>query len=605
LSNNIASKVQRLANPTMATGLETASAAFGIVSLAIQLFQGCVEGYKICHTAQKIGRDGDLLFTKLAVQRSRLEAWAHKAGLPYGPFKRLHWDPIILILGQQQGLLRSAKEMQDRYRLSGPEQQLAGQDIAVQDKNLREGLSAGATDTSRLVERLRPLFITTRSVRQDEEETIQKSNGLVRRFTWALGGKEKLEKIVSEITTLNSQLVEYLNDADQAEFRHEVGTLFRALVSECSVTEEVDVVRMAMPPDAPAAILAAARVKKLRLALKSARHGNGKETTLESDEPSTLTEGCKHFKSRRLVIGMETQYHGMRITPYNTRVVMVEWRTITGNWEAFREQLRDLAMIISQASDSAFHSLPCAGYVDMKEPGRFGFVYDITNFTTGADASSVQTRSLFDLLAECPFVSVVDRIRIACDMAEAVLQLHTSGWLHKGICSENIQFVGAARSSSRSIVGSCPYLVGYGYARPDTVSAAAMTELPVTATNRDLYRHPNARGQARQNFQMRFDMYGLACVLTELALWKRLEDVLRKYCSWTAQQALPSLNELFGDAGFQDELSFHVGPKFIRAIELCLATPRSSGLGQEGGDGGLIETGVLDALKSCRDSQHL
>jgi hypothetical protein len=588
----------------MAAGLETVSAAFGIVSLAVQLFQGCVEGYKICHTAQKIGRDGDLLFTKLAVQRSRLEAWAHKAGLPYGPFKRLHWDPIILILGQQQGLLRSAKEMQDRYRLSGNEQQTAGQDVAVQDEKLRGEQGAAVMDTSSLVERLRPLFIATRSVRQDEADSIQRSNGLVKRFTWALGGKEKLEKIVSEITSLNSQLVEYLNDADQAEFRHEVGTLFRALVSECSATEEVDVVRMAMPPDAPTAILAAARVKKLRLKLNLARHGGDKETAPKrSDELSTPTEGCKHFKSHRLVIGMETQYHGMRITTYNTTVVMVEWRTITANWDAVKEYLRDLAMLLSQASDSAFHSLPCAGYVDMQESGRFGFVYDITDFTTGADASSVQTRSLFDLFAECPFVSIVDRMRIACDMAEAVLQLHTAGWLHKGICSENVRFVAAARSTARSIVGSSPYLVGYGYARPDTASAAVMTELPVTATDRDLYRHPNARGQARQNFQMRFDMYGLACVLTELALWKRLEDVLRKYCSWTAQQALPSLNELFGDVGFQDKLSFHVGPKYIRAIELCLATPRSSGLGQGGGDGGLIETDVLDALRSCRDSQ--
>jgi hypothetical protein len=304
------------------------------------------------------------------------------------------------------------------------------------------------------------------------------------------------------------------------------------------------------------------------------------------------------------VIDMETQYQGMRITSYNTTVVMVEWRTITANWDAVKEYLRDLAMLLSQASDSAFHSLPCAGYVDMQESGRFGFVYDITDFTTGADASSVQTRSLFDLFAECPFVSIVDRMRIACDMAEAVLQLHTAGWLHKGICSENVRFVSAARSTARLIVGSSAYLVGYGYARPDTASAAVMTELPVTATDRDLYRHPNARGQARQSFQMRFDMYGLACVLTELALWKRLEDVLQKYCSWTAQQALPSLNELFGDAGFQDELSFHVGPKYIRAIELCLATPRSSGLGQGGGDGGLIETGVLDALRSFRDSQH-
>jgi hypothetical protein len=588
----------------MAAGLETVSAAFGIVSLAIQLFQGCVEGYRICHTAQKIGRDGDLLFTKLAVQRSRLEAWAHKAGLPYGPFKRLHWDPIILILGQQQGLLRSAKEMQDRYRLSGNDQQIAGQDVAVQDEKLRGEQSTSVIDTSSLVDRLRPLFIATRSVRQDEADSIQRSNGLVRKFTWALGGKEKLEKIVSEITSLNSQLVEYLNDADQAEFRHEVGTLFRALVSECSATEEVDVVRMAMPPDAPTAILAAARVKKLRLALKLARHGGDKKTMPKSDEPSTLTEGCKHFKSQKLVINMETQHHGMRITTYNTTVVMVEWRTITDNWVAVKEYLRDLAMLLSQASDSAFHSLPCAGYVDMQESGRFGFVYDITDFTTGADASSVQSQSLFDLFAECPFVSIVDRIRIACDMAEAVLQLHTAGWLHKGICSENVRFVAATRSSPRSIIGSSPYLVGYGYARPDTASAAVMTELPVTATDRDLYRHPNARGQARQSFQMRFDMYGLACVLTELALWKRLENVLRKYCSWTAQQALPSLNELFGDADFQDELSFHVGPKYIRAIELCLATPRSSGLGQGGGDEGLIETGVLDALRSCRDSQH-
>jgi len=590
----------------MATGLETAASAFGIVSLAIQLFQGCVEGYKICHTAQKIGRDGDLLFTKLAVQRSRLEAWAHKAGLPYGPFKRLHWDPIILILGQQQGLLRSAKEMQNRYRLSGHEQQAAGQDVAAQDEKLRGEQSAGGgMDTSSIVERLRPLFIATRSVRQEEEDSIQKSNGLVRRFTWALGGKEKLEKIVLEITSLNSQLVEYLNDADQVEFRHEVGTLFRALVSECSATEEVDVVRMAMPPDAPTAIVAAARVKKLRLKLKSARHGGNEKTMPRPDEPSTLTEGCKHFKSHRLVIGMETQYQGMRITSYNTTVVMVEWRTITANWVAVKEQLRDLAMLLSQASDSAFHSLPCAGYVDLQESSRFGFVYDITNFTTGADASSVQTQSLFDLFTECPFVSVIDRMRIACDMAEAVLQLHTAGWLHKGICSENVRFVAAARSGPRSIIGSSPYLVGYGYARPDTASAAVMTELPVTAADRDLYRHPNARGQARQNFQMRFDMYGLACVLTELALWKRLEDVVRKYCSWTAQQALPSLNELFGDAGFHDELSFHVGPKYIRAIELCLATPRSSGLGQGGGDEGLIETGVLDVLRSCRDSQHL
>lgn len=577
----------------MASGLETVASAFGVVSLAIQLFQGCVEGYKICNTARNIGRDGDLLYTKLAVQRSRLEAWARKAGLPSGPFKRLHWDPIILILGQQQGLLRSAKELQDRYGLSGLAARTQKQDSVDKKIQLHEG-HGSPTDTTGLVERLRPIFLGNQTARKDEAETIRKSNGVVNRFSWALVDKSKLKHIVNEITTLNSQLVEYLNDADQESFRKEVGTLYRALVAECKATEELDNIRQSMSPDASSSIVAAAHVKKLRLALKFDKREN--EVAPVVVEPLASASEFKHFHSEKLVVGMETEYQGMRITTYNHTVVMVEWRTISAHWEAVHQSLHDLAVLLHQASDSTFHALKCAGYVDMQKPGRFGFVYDITDFAIGGDATSVQDQSLFELIPQCRFVSLVDRVRIACDIAEAVVQLHTAGWLHKGICSENVRFVTARRSKPRASITGHPYLVGYGYARPDTISAAVTTELPVTATDRDLYRHPNARGEARQSFQARFDMYGLACVLVELAVWKRLEDILQVHGSHdglqAARQPLPSLNELFGDSNFQDELSFHVGPKYIGAIEMCLSASSE--------EGGMVESGVLEALRSCQ-----
>lgn len=574
--------------PKMVTGLETAASALSIVSLAAQLFNGCVEGYKLCHSAQNIGKDGGRLHTKLQVQWSRLVAWARKAGLPNGPFKRLQWDSIILILGQQQELLRSAKALHERYRLSiGDEQPLLDN---ITEHPFPVEPEGSRYETPDLVERLKPLFLSTHSMRQDAANSIREHNGILRRMTWAIKDKEKLENIISEITSLNSQLVEFLNDSDKEVFSHEISTLYRALVSECKATGELDVVRQSMPPDAPSAILAAAHIKKLRLALKFARSSSG--LSIMTDGSSTHVEGCKHFRAQKLMANLEEESYGTRITTYNQSVVMVEWRTITANWEAVRESLRDLAMLLQQANDSSFHSLPCAGYVDIQESGRFGFVYDVTELASGADATSIWSRSLFDLMPDCRFVSMVDRVRIACDIAEAVLQLHTAGWLHKGICSENVVFVAAARSSQREILTGRPYLFGYGYARPDTVSAAVMTEMPVTATNRDLYRHPNARGEARHSFQTRFDMYGLACVLTELALWRHLEEILVNYRASTLQQGLPSLNELSRDIGFQEELSFHVGPKFVEAIALCLDHKQD----------GVVEMRVLDALRSCRES---
>jgi len=242
----------------------------------------------------------------------------------------------------------------------------------------------------------------------------------------------------------------------------------------------------------------------------------------------------------------------------------------------------------------------------MQDRGRFGFVYDITKLATGSDPASLRTSSLYELLTTCRFVSMADRLRIAHDMAEAVMQLHTAGWLHKGVCSEHVRFVASANLDVEAVVTNKAYLVGYGYARPDTTVAAAMTELPVTATNRDLYRHPSARGEARQSFQKRFDTYALACVLIELALWLRLENVFIKHGfshllgneESAVKSPQPSLTELFNTANFRMDLLHHVGPEYTKAVAMCLDLPKSLTDDQEAST--MIETNVLNRLRLCK-----
>lgn len=532
------------------------------------------------------------------MQYTRLDTWAYKAGISTGSPKRLQWEPILLLLAQQNQLLHSARALQRRYRL---EQPLTTTDSGfdIPDEGPTDQIEKPSVGTTHLVERVKALLYGDRKTRQDEANGILKRNSFIKRIGWAVQDKKRLERIIADITELNSQLVEYLDKHDQDEFRREVRRLFRALISECSDSSEVENIQQSieesMPTSVRHSIIAAARIKTLRLTLKLDKRDD-EEAAKTEEAPFAMNE-FKHYRANRLMGDTGAESQGTKIAAYNATVVLVEWRTITANRSSVQPFLRNLAMLLCQARDSAFHSLPCTGYVDDEDSDRFGFVYDVTDLATGADASTVQNRTLFDLIRSSRFVSQADRVRIACDSAEAVMQLHTAGWLHKGICSENIMFVTRSNMQSRDVIASSPYLVGYGYARPDTASAAVLTEMPVTITNRDLYRHPDARGQARQTFQMRFDMYGLACVLTELAFWEHLEDILGKYRSWKAETSPPSLNEVFGDSEFQQELSFHVSQRYIQAIERCLRPKEVLAQDQDAA----LETDVLELLSSCKD----
>jgi hypothetical protein len=83
--------------------------------------------------------------------------------------------------------------------------------------------------------------------------------------------------------------------------------------------------------------------------------------------------------------------------------------------------------------------------------------------------------SLRDYLNSTFRPSLTDRMRLALGLAQAVANIHSRNWLHKGIRSENVVFL---TPGMRSI--DEPRLIGFDFARRDGQNEYSEKPLLVT-----------------------------------------------------------------------------------------------------------------------------
>lgn len=98
------------------------------------------------------------------------------------------------------------------------------------------------------------------------------------------------------------------------------------------------------------------------------------------------------------------------------------------------------------------------------------------------------------LEGECESLDAGEWYQIAITFSRAVLFLHLTGWLHKGIRSDNLMFfvktITALHTTSRTFVG-------FEYTRE--ASSAGQTEGVDDDFEFNLYRHPEVQGLPAQN----------------------------------------------------------------------------------------------------------
>ncbi|KAH8684948.1 hypothetical protein BGZ61DRAFT_519263 [Ilyonectria robusta] len=209
---------------------------------------------------------------------------------------------------------------------------------------------------------------------------------------------------------------------------------------------------------------------------------------------------------------------------------------ILGLADAFRDikRLNRLAEALKAASAGHFRTLACLGHVvlPVATSAKYGLVFQrprggcepVTLYTLLLEQQSQARRTI-------TIPTLGERIRLAFEIAQALMRWHLAGWLHQGIASFHIIF----KTSPTTVDYSKPYLVGFNYTRENDSSSATRAGGPTTAEKiRDMYRHPERQGSRPPKKHLRkHDLYALGLLLIEIGRWISLGDVFHSAVSNT------------------------------------------------------------------------
>ena len=576
--------------------MEIAAAALQFTSTAIQAFHGCVIAIELFRTAQKMGSDAEFFNTGLEFEKYRLIAWATRAGiLSDRENQKINWQLATIILRQLESLLTSANELRDKYSLEVSEADILAMNASHASEPPRSSVS-------KLIARLKPTLHTTTS------KIISESNSAGRKLQWAARDRDKLKGLLERISGLIDKLEFLLDSTERQQEREKYIRLLREVISLTTTTTEAGQIKdlFESGQSTRKSINAAAYLKQVRLVLGADKRNDeiipkqdGNIPGLKLPKLAVLGRSLKPWGDSELFSS------NLEFATYRKQQVLVQWKiTETMQWERYTAQMKCLAVFLLSLSDKSFRSLPCLGYYPLEAQGMHGIMYSLP------EGGDWDLRSLKGLIATQPLVSLKRRLEIMREIADTVLQLHTAGWLHKSLRPENIIFIAPRGSDDKFFLNSGPYIIGYEYSRSDTNDSAALfTELPDTDLETDLYRHPQARGANRQTFQKRFDMYAMACIFTELLMWKPLVDIFSSYITpglgdniIAAQSSnnvikLPSLEELLRNDSAVNSLVYQSGETLFEVVRTS-----ASGGKAKGGDEALLEdqTAIVNKLEWCR-----
>jgi serine/threonine protein kinase len=140
--------------------------------------------------------------------------------------------------------------------------------------------------------------------------------------------------------------------------------------------------------------------------------------------------------------------------------------------------------------------------------------------------------------------SLNKRLSLAVTLLDTLLNLHTSGWLHKELQSDNIIFIRNSDCDiddglTSNLSSYSVFVSGYVYSRldnPDEVTESMRSEAEA-----DLYRHPFLLTESRKSYSKTLDIFSVGCTLLEIGLWSSLRQILENHSTIVSRTSLLSV----------------------------------------------------------------
>ncbi|KAI1503801.1 hypothetical protein F5X99DRAFT_406800 [Biscogniauxia marginata] len=293
----------------------------------------------------------------------------------------------------------------------------------------------------------------------------------------------------------------------------------------------------------------------------------------------------------------------IRIGQVEDRTVVVEYfsydATTKDSYTKASRQVAKVSALLSEPKDSTFRTLPGVGFThDTNHGPRFGMVYDLPENRDGLNFCF-----LSDVISKTKFVPLDIRCRLSLALCEAVMRLHSIGWFHKGIKSENVIFPCSPNAKDGQLCDSLqdleqPFLIGFDCSRPEDAETWATVDFNTAA---NIYRHPDRWGRPSR-FERHHDLYALGILLIEIGLWKVLPSMLRGGIR-AVKDPEPIRNSIVEMTAPAGRLSHAVGADYASATRNCI---ESAGLRQyrdwEYHD--IVRSKIRAPLRACCSAQR-
>jgi hypothetical protein len=269
-------------------------------------------------------------------------------------------------------------------------------------------------------------------------------------------------------------------------------------------------------------------------------------------------------------VRVEDRFGSRHIGTYQDSMkVLIEVLHYDTRWEGMKVEERATRMQLVAEGFHQSQELPelrvpkCIGFIPMKN--AFGFLYP---FPTATDVP----RTLLELLdpKRKSVPALEARIQLANKLVSSIAELHTVGWLHRNLNSNNIIFFTKQHYSSEKNMEN-PYMMELTRARPD--SDRWHSEGPDDARLVD-YCHPEY-ANSRQ-FQVAYDYYSLGIILLEIGLWRSVGSITSKWPTAKPEDIRITLMEKYAK-----DLRPQIGSAYYRAVLACMNGCFMSGEGRE------------------------
>lgn len=272
------------------------------------------------------------------------------------------------------------------------------------------------------------------------------------------------------------------------------------------------------------------------------------------------------------------------------RVVLVEFKSYVVNGHAYRS-LRDLVHKLAEflcADDkpTEFRMLPCSGYFHDPDEGRYGFVYELPKYLHLRGPEELRQgglgmrkpHSLMALLRQLKDpIDLGTRFTIAKQLVASVYTIHACGLLHKNIRPSSILFLpaesadrGGGPSKSRRVQLGKPYLMGWGFTRPDDATMEPNPNDRRLVVTRDkeigIYQHPERLKHPNRPYRRVFDIYSLGLILLEIGLWQSVESFVGGITDFTTEEFRGFLRKRV-----VPDLIGQVGSVYAGVVQECLS----------------------------------